>query len=455
MARLRFPRARLPLTAVSVLLLLALPAWQLQRQPRPRAQGLERVLALADLIQSFSSSPGAPVPPLWRERLGVPLAERLWRAQRGSWWQLWSRNGEGQAVLVLPAATLAAVPPRQLPPQRLTVDDLLLVAPDPLTRHWLAEQTRSRPRQPRGLERSCLQRLAQGQAVFWRPSAVAAIAGPLAPLLQRFQEGCVDLRLGGAALQWRGEAASSAGVLAEALGSSTPAAAPPAPAAALPPQVWLELEGSSLDLVLEALLGRQLIREPLASRYGFGPAQLQLLRQAPFRLRVLALPQGPFQASLELQLAVGNDRAAWIRILTALRQALEEQGLQAAPSPGVAPLPTATWTRDDGAVVGGWRWVTVRGGAPELQFFLGPPPRTAQAEAAVSPAIRTGAPAAAPVQLDLRLRPQELERRGLLPPGLPEVIRKASRLEASAEAGRSGRVPDPVSRLTGRLDLNP
>ncbi len=99
--------------------------------------------------------------------------------------------------------------------------------------------------------------------------------------------------------------------------------------------------------------------------------------------------------------------------------------------------------------------MSVRGGPPELQFFLGPLPRRSAAEASVLQGLGAGATAALPVRLELRLRPQELERRGLLPPALPAVIRKASRLEASAAAGRSGRVPDPLSRLTGRLDLNP
>jgi hypothetical protein len=239
-------------------------------------------------------------------------------------------------------------------------------------------------------------------------------------------------------------------VLVEAIGSSAggsaSAVAVPPP---LPPQVWLELEGTSLDLVLEALLGRQLIREPLASRYGFGPAQLPLLRQAPFRLRVLPLEKGPFQAALELQLAVGNDRPAWITILTALRRALEEQGLQAAPAPEVAALPTVTWTREDGVPVGGWRWLSLGGAAPQLQFFLGPPPRGLVGDRALpaDPAGTSG--------LRLRMRPQLLEARGLLPPGLPEVIRKAGRLEAEARSGRSGRSAEPLSRLTGRLDLNP
>ncbi|MCT0226425.1 hypothetical protein [Synechococcus sp. CS-1328] len=450
--RPRLPRPPLRITALTLLLLIAVPVWQLQRQPRPRAQGLERVMALAALIQSFAATPQRPVPALWQQRLGKPLAERVWRQQRTPWWQLWSRNGEGGAVLALPAAALAGVPPASRPAQALVVDDLLLLAPDPLTRQWLSQQLSSRPRTLRGLEQVCRQRLETSQAVFWTPTALAEIAGPLAPLLQRFQEGCLNLNLAGAGLAWTGEAAAATGLLSgpgSALASSAKAAA----AAPLASDVLLELRGSSLDLVLQSLLARQLIRDPLAARYGLGPAQLPLLRQAPFRLRVRPLAKGPFQAALELQLAVGSDRKDWIAILSALRSALEEQGLQAVTVATADPLPTATWTREDGVVIGGWRWLSVRGAPPELQFFLGPLPKTPVQEPPLAQALP---PVASRItQLSLRLQPAELEGRGLLPPALPAVIRSARRLEVTALADQAGRNPDPLSLLTGRLDLNP
>ncbi|CAK6694001.1 hypothetical protein [Synechococcus sp. CBW1107] len=448
------PRIPLRITALTLLLLILLPVWQLQRQPRPRAQGLERVMALAALIQSFSATPQRPVPTLWQERLGKPLAERVWRQQRTPWWQLWSRNGDGGVVLALPAAALAGIPTASRPAQMLVVDDLLLLAPDPLTRQWLSQQLSSRPRPLRGLERVCLQRLETSQAVFWTPTALAEIAGPVAPLLQRFQEGCLNLNLAGAGLAWSGEAAAATGLLSGP-GSVVAASAERGPATPLllASDVLLELRGSSLDLVLQSLLARQLIRDPLAARYGMGPAQLPLLRQAPFRLRVRPLASGPFQAALELQLAVGSDRKAWITILSALRSALEEQGLQIMATATADPLPTATWTREDGVVIGGWRWVSVRGAAPELQFFLGPLPKTAVQESALAEALPPEARRLS--QLSLRLQPAELEERGLLPPALPAVIRSASRLEVTALADQAGRNPDPLSLLTGHLDLNP
>ena len=40
-----------------------------------------------------------PLPPLWRQRLGAPLAATLWRQQRGPWWQLWGDHTDAPPLL--------------------------------------------------------------------------------------------------------------------------------------------------------------------------------------------------------------------------------------------------------------------------------------------------------------------------------------------------------------------
>ena len=62
----RLPLLPLPATTATLLLLLLLPGLALWRWPRPRAQGLEQLMAASSLLQGFAASPDRPVPALWR-----------------------------------------------------------------------------------------------------------------------------------------------------------------------------------------------------------------------------------------------------------------------------------------------------------------------------------------------------------------------------------------------------
>ncbi|MFN5698627.1 MAG: hypothetical protein ACK486_16550, partial [Cyanobacteriota bacterium] len=150
----------------------------------------------------------------------------------------------------------------------------------------------------------------------------------MAPLFQPYQECCLRLRQEEEGLIWRGEAAAFDGVLASASAASLERPLPSQPP--LSADLLLELEGPSLDPLLQGLLSRQLIREPLASRYGLDGGRMAMLRQAPFRLRLRPQPQGPFLASLELQLGVGKDPRPWQQALTVVAKALQEQKLRPA-----------------------------------------------------------------------------------------------------------------------------
>jgi hypothetical protein len=433
-------------TAALTALLVLVPAGVLVRWPRPRAQGLERLLGQAALLQSFPATPGRPVPALWSQRLGADLARSVWRQQRRVWWQFWGRDGDGGAFLAFPVQSAPGLQRQSLPPHSLRVDDLVVVAPDPLSQRLLQDQLKLAQRQRRGLEERCLKRLQTEQAVFWSPLGLGVMAGTLAPLLQRFQEGCLTLRLQGASLGLAGEASAASGLLA---GASPQPAGLPAP---LPPDLLLEWRGPALEALVQGLLSRQLIREPLAARYGIGEGQLALLRRVSFVLRLRPLAQGPFQAGLELQLAVAGDRRPWTQLLAGLVPPLEAQGLEAQVM-GSASLPARRWRREDGQVVGGWRWVLPTAGTPQLVLYLGPEPRLL-APTQPTPALELPGAGNATV---LRARPQALAALGLLPPELPLPVQQAGQLDLVATSAAAGGrlLGSPLSQLTGRLQWQP
>jgi hypothetical protein len=439
----RLPLPPLPATTATLVLLLLLPGLALWRWPRPRAQGLEQLMAASSLLQSFAASPGRPVPALWRERFGDGPATRLWREQRRTWWQFWGPHADGGAYLAV-QDTPATGSQRPLPANGLRVGNLLVVAPDPLSRRLLQDQLRPDQRAGRGLYSACLPRLESGQGVFWNASGLGALVGPLAPLLEAYQEGCLSLSLQTPELLWRGEATDRAA----AAGPAQSVRAPDVPASylpPLPPELLLELQGSSLEQLFRGLLARQLIRDPLAARYGIDTKGLALLRRSPFRLRLQPQASGPFQASLELQVAVGPDRQAWRQLLLGLARSLQAQALDEVPGAGSSSqAQAATWRRDDGVVLGGWRWIGDTGPSPQLLMFLGPVPARWQTMAT------TGNQAPAAGDLWLRVRPRRLDQLGLLPEPLPELVRRADQLSMEAAPGNGG-----VSWLRGRLRVSP
>jgi hypothetical protein len=499
MALASVPRPPLPWTCSLILLLLLLPSLALWRWPRPRAEGLEQLMASASLVQSFPASPGRRLPLLWQQRLGEGIGDALWQRQTRPWWQIWGPEGQGAPFLVLQASGWPPELSKPLPPQALRLSDLMVVAPDPLSRQSLAASLRPQQRRSRGLQSRCLKRLTEDQAVFWNPTALGAMVGPLAPLMQRFQEGCLTLNFAAGGLSWQGEATSVDGVLG-LLDKEIPPVAPLAAALPLPPDELLQVQGGSLQDLLEGLLSRQLIREPLALRYGLDSERLRGLRFAPFRLRLRPQPQGPFQASLELQVRLRQPHQTWLPVLQRLAQSLREQGFEAiplalAPTAASSPIPAAkattpakpvqqaptpvatapggsrapagappqgqaqpspkppvnplamAWRRADGAVVGGWRWLAApRGHDAEVLFFLGPAP----AQVRLMPTL------AFPRErsLQLRARPRALDQLGLLPAEMPAVVRSSEQLWTLTEPLTARTVFVPVSRLRGGLTLS-
>ena len=486
MIQLARPRPPLPVTGLALVLLLLGPSWLLGRTPRRHASGLERLAASAALLQSFRAGDLATPPPLWSQRLGPGLAQQLWARQSGLWWQFWGGHGDGAEFLVLPAAPFGGVTPLPLPARALQVDDLVVLAADPLNRQWLQDQLRLKFAPPQGQQRHCLNQLKSSESVYWSGPTLGELLGPLTPLFLAFQQGCFGLAGQGKALIWQGQASP--------LGPSPagPQAAGPLlnPSMRQDADALLLLQGGRLAPLVDGLLGSRLVSVPLAKSYGLGPSQLGLLRQAPFHLRLRSQAKGPYRAGLELQLALGANASDWQALLAGLRKGLRAQGLEdreASPHwqrQGVRErFSDSTWQRASGnldgggqagagvaggppapnTVVGGWRWLNRSSGTSQgvggqthprvLLLFLGPEPKLGPGGFA-RPVDRDRGLASAG-SLSLWAQPQALDRLGLWPTGLPPLLKRSRSLEIRARAidGAGWSSGPGPSQLTGRLEL--
>ena len=475
------PRPPLLVTGLTLALLLVGASWLVGRTPRRHASGLERLAASAALLQSFRSGGLPTPPPLWSHRLGPGLAQQLWARHSGLWWQFWGGHGDGAEFLVLPAEPFGGPKPLPLPPKALQVDDLVVVAADPLNRQWLQDQLRLKFAPPQGQQRQCLDQLKSSESVYWSGPTLGDLLGPLTPLFLPFQQGCLVLASEGKALTWQGQA-SPLGPSPASPQAAAPLLEPPARQDA---DALLLLQGGRLAPLLDGLLGSRLVSQPLQKSYGLGPAQLGLLRQAPFQLRLRSQAKGPYQASLELHLALGANASDWRALLAGLRKGLLAQGLEdreASPQwhrPGMGePFSASTWQRVDGSeaggttaggtgpqgtVVGGWRWLNRPPGPSQvgsvpaqprgLLLFLGPEPKQ---ESVGSARLATWDPAQASAgTLSLWAQPQGLDHLGLWPPRVSPLLKRSRSLQIGARALAAGgwsSGPGP-SQFTGRLEL--
>jgi hypothetical protein len=124
----------------------------------------------------------------------------------------------------------------------------------------------------------------------------------------------------------------------------------------------------------------------------------------------------------------------WDRWLSDLSRSLVRHGLERG-----SPLPRlTTWSRPDGTVVGGWRWLATR----RLLWFIGPVPDTLPARASLGEA-----------DWRLQLQPLALGELGLLPDRLPLVVRRAGHLQFQGRVEDSGAGAGSQSSVSGRLDL--
>ena len=445
-------------TSASIALLVTTGLATVLSQSRPKALGLAKLLLAADLLQSFPVDRSQPVPELWLKRLG-PEAKTFWKQSSGSWWQLWSRHEDRGAYLVINGDHL---PKGHHLPGTIVVDDLLVIAPDALAAQEMKEPLRVTQHQLQGLEQRCLERLQQGQAVYWSSQGLAGILGPLTPLMLHWQQGCLSLQLSSDRLSWEGEASAVPG-----LRGAKPQLLQPDPGQKnttnLPSGTVLALRGSRLDVLIGSLLRRSLVRDSLSNHYGLDQESLQRLARSPFELSLRSLPAGPFRLGLTLEVGVGKDRKAWLKALEQLQAGLLNQGLQggagSVTQQGTLPQAQAsdqTWKRSNGVIVGGWRWLPAKEPSQpgedksnRLLLFLGPPPPLGFGLRGAFPGSWTNG------QVQVVMRPNQLAKEQMMPAGLPPLIHAAERLDFVAGSPITGERPGEFSPLWGELRLQP
>jgi hypothetical protein len=121
--------------------------------------------------------------------------------------------------------------------------------------------------------------------------------------------------------------------------------------------------------------------------------------------------------------------------------------MAAAPG-GSSPAERAVWRRQDGQMVGGWRWLKGASGESQLLLFLGPEPPQVETMA------NTPADRPAPGELVLQVRPRALEALALLPPEMPLLVRRSDQLVLRTFPQGQGRFGGGgFSLLSGALQL--
>ena len=418
-----------------------------------QVKGLHQLARSLQLFQSFRADPSQPPPLLWQRRLGVMPSRAIWRRLgRGVWWQGWSVDG--QAYLVLPSSLLTQQDRARA--NSFGLDGVVVLSADALNQQHLRERLVSLGNsgaEITPLLSNCLQRLERGPAVVWRPDLIARFSGSSAPLLQAAGYGCLSLRIRNRQLQWYGWVGSRDLAVAPpqlnpqhaGFPEEVPSSTHDSPQARELSDPLLMLEGERLGVLLSALASREIIRRPLEQNYALGNLQQTKLLNAPFRLRLVLQPQGTFKAGIQLQLWPDAERESFERSLRALAGRLSEQGLVAAPGDNTI------WRDSDPSnqsVLGGWRWLQPQSTRPVLSLGLGMAPSSVPLAG-----VRTS-PAERGAMLELRARPADLAKNGLLDGQWPRVVTQAQTLSLRLHRMTTTREASPWVELSGQLALS-
>ena len=121
-----------------------------------------------------------------------------------------------------------------------------------------------------------------------------------------------------------------------------------------------EVDGRRLDLILGALLSRQIIQAPLEEHYGINGSMRSTIADQPFALRLRSRESGAYKAGLQIQLPLKGQPQQWLAILEAVSDRLQSRGFQQALQAGSSAESQSStlWQRqdDDGyTIVGGWQ----------------------------------------------------------------------------------------------------
>jgi hypothetical protein len=360
------------------------------------------------LLQTFPApGGGGALPRLWRERLPATLAERLSRQSPSPWALAWTSHSGTPPFLIL-----RDVPSHVSVAHSFRWGGSTIVAADPLSRQALQADLQW-PLAAAGHRSRCP--LVDGPAptLFWSSDALANLAGPLVPLLQPWQEGCLRLASDGpqgSRLTWSGRVTSEP-PLAEAAVAVGPMPARPTPSASP-----LTLEGTSLAPLVGRLVRPGPLLNELRQHYGLSPALQGHLLGSPFRLMVVAnAAEAPYRVTLLLALpraARGPSPAHSLApLLAALARDLPDD-LQVLPWDKGSRVVDAT-----GQVRGGWLQEE-RG----VVFSLGGAP---------DPTPLASGPVTVASGMRLTASPRALDQLQLLPEALPMSVRGSPLLQAS------------------------
>jgi len=401
---------RRPFSLVLTCLPFGIATWLIQTTPALPPGSLQPLLPSVVLLQTFPPPGGVgKVPPIWQERLPPALAQRLQRQSSAPWSQAWSSHSGTPPFLIL----------RDLPvrfPVRHSFrwGTYTIVASDPLSLQTLQADLK-RPLAA-GHRSRCPQVDGPPPALFWSGDAFASLSGPLAPLLQPWQEGCLTLGSAGGStrrLRWSGRVTSQPPLRRAQNSRSAPG--PSLQTTDSPIAPLLALEGSSLEPLIGSLLRPGPLLSELRQRHGLSaPLERQLLA-SPFRL--ILKPNGadaPYRVTLLLALPKAPGSPSPTRTLAPLLAALGRdlpEDLRLKRDADVSRVVDASdqvrggWLQNDGGVV----------------FSLGGPP---------DPAPLAAGPVGLARGLRLDAAPVTLNSLQLLPQALPETVRRSPRLQA-------------------------
>lgn len=401
---------RRPCSLLLTVLPFGIGAWLIHTAPADQPGSLQPLLPSVALLQTFPPPGGTTVvPPIWRERLPPALMQRLQRQSSSPWSQAWSSHSGTPPFLIL----------RDLPggvPVRHSFrwGSYTVIAADPLSLQTLQADLR-RPLAAAHRSR-CPLVDRSAPSLFWSGDALASLAGPLVPLLQPWQEGCLTLGSTGGPgrrLRWSGRVTGQPPLHGTPQSRSDRGAW--MPASGSPPTALLSLEGSSLEPLIGSLLRPGPLLGELRQRHGLSaPLERQLLAM-PFRLILKPnAADAPYRVTLLLALPKTSGSLSPAQTLAPLLAALGRDLPEDLRMLREAHISTVV----DGSnqVRGGWLQ-NDRG----LVFSLGGLPDAAPL--AAGPVVQAKG-------LRLDASPVALDSLQLLPQALPDTIRQSPRLQA-------------------------
>ena len=208
--------------------------------------------------------------------------------------------------------------------------------------------------------------------------------------------------------------------------------------------------------LLGAFINRPLIRDGLQNDYALSTSVRSQLLATPLTLQLQSEPEGPFQASLKLDLYLSDRQAITVKTLNGIGRQLSEGGLikkvKKLNNPDRVSFSQATlWYQNQPEgqrLLGGWVWLPgdrSTGTTPVLRLSLASSPTT---KGKMDSPLQTGE------DLRLTMRASALDSLALLHVNWPQPVRRASVLDLNLQSLRGASTSHEDWRwLKGQLTL--